>query len=41
MEGEKDDIQFNFGRTFRSLKRSEGDMVQTSPFIRSRSLIAF
>src|SRR6266403_902253 len=28
MEGEKDDIQFYFGRTFRSLKRSEGDMVR-------------
>jgi hypothetical protein len=28
MEGEKDDIQFYFGRAFRSLKRSEGDMVR-------------
>jgi hypothetical protein len=28
MEGEKDDIQFYFGRGFRSLKRSEGDMVR-------------
>ncbi|KAH9062605.1 hypothetical protein EDB83DRAFT_2384982 [Lactarius deliciosus] len=39
MEGEKDDIQFYFGRAFRSLKRSEGDMVRIfidkmSPFIR-------
>jgi hypothetical protein len=29
MEGEKDDIQFYFGRAFRSLKRAEGDMVRT------------
>ena len=29
MEGEKDDIQFYFGRAFRSLKRAEGDMVKT------------
>lgn len=28
MEGEKDDIQFHFGRAFRSLKRCEGDMVR-------------
>jgi hypothetical protein len=28
MEGEKDDIQFYFGRAFRSLKRCEGDMVR-------------
>ena len=28
MEGEKDDIQFYVGRAFRSLKRSEGDMVR-------------
>ena len=28
MEGEKDDIQFYFGRGFRSLKRCEGDMVR-------------
>ncbi|THH06586.1 hypothetical protein EW145_g3985 [Phellinidium pouzarii] len=28
MEGERDDIQFYFGRAFRSLKRSEGDMVR-------------
>lgn len=28
MEGEKDDIQFYFGRAFRSLKRAEGDMVR-------------
>ncbi|KAI0063318.1 hypothetical protein BV25DRAFT_1907095 [Artomyces pyxidatus] len=39
MEGEKDDIQFYFGRAFRSLKRGEGDMVRIfidkmSPFIR-------
>ncbi|TFY79360.1 hypothetical protein EWM64_g4654 [Hericium alpestre] len=39
MEGEKDDIQFFFGRAFRSLKRGEGDMVRIfidkmSPFIR-------
>ncbi|KAI5119561.1 hypothetical protein M0805_005625 [Coniferiporia weirii] len=38
MEGERDDIQFYFGRAFRSLKRSEGDMVRIfidkmSPFI--------
>lgn len=39
MEGEKDDIQFYFGRAFRSLKRAEADMTRTivdkmSPFIR-------
>ncbi|GAA6019542.1 hypothetical protein JCM10207_003737 [Rhodosporidiobolus poonsookiae] len=39
MEGEKDDIQFYFGRAFRSLKRAEGDMVRMmvdkmSPFVR-------
>lgn len=28
MEGEKDDIQFYFGRAFRSLKRAEGEMVR-------------
>lgn len=28
MEGEKDDIQFYFGRAFRSLKRTESDMVR-------------
>ncbi|PPR02282.1 hypothetical protein CVT24_011620 [Panaeolus cyanescens] len=28
MEGEKDDIQFFFGRAFRSLKRAEGDMLR-------------
>lgn len=28
MEGEKDDAQFYFGRGFRSLKRSEGDMMR-------------
>ncbi|KAF5376074.1 hypothetical protein D9615_007711 [Tricholomella constricta] len=38
MEGEKDDIQFFFGRAFRSLKRAEGDMLRIfidkmSPFI--------
>ncbi|KAJ7619343.1 hypothetical protein FB45DRAFT_156615 [Roridomyces roridus] len=38
MEGEKDDIQFYFGRAFRSLKRAEGDMLRIfidkmSPFI--------
>ncbi|KZP33278.1 hypothetical protein FIBSPDRAFT_847925 [Athelia psychrophila] len=38
MEGEKDDIQFHFGRAFRSLKRAEGDMVRIfidkmAPFI--------
>lgn len=27
MEGEKDDIQFYFGRAFRSLKRAEADML--------------
>ncbi|KAH7882233.1 hypothetical protein F5I97DRAFT_1913420 [Phlebopus sp. FC_14] len=39
MEGEKDDAQFYFGRAFRSLKRSEGDMMRIfidkmSPYIR-------
>ncbi|TBU31295.1 hypothetical protein BD311DRAFT_753003 [Dichomitus squalens] len=39
MEGEKDDLQFYFGRAFRSLKRAENDMVRIfidkmSPFIR-------
>lgn len=39
MEGEKDDLQFFFGRAFRSLKRAESDMVRVfidkvSPFIR-------
>ncbi|KAF8578886.1 hypothetical protein K439DRAFT_1360906 [Ramaria rubella] len=38
MEGEKDDIQFYFGRAFRSLKRAETDMVRAfidkmAPFI--------
>ncbi|KII90117.1 hypothetical protein PLICRDRAFT_40318 [Plicaturopsis crispa FD-325 SS-3] len=38
MEGEKDDIQFYFGRAFRSLKRAEADMVRIfidkmAPFI--------
>ncbi|KAK7024966.1 hypothetical protein R3P38DRAFT_3316586 [Favolaschia claudopus] len=33
MEPEKDDIQFYFGRAFRSLKRSESDMLHMSPFI--------
>jgi len=28
MEGEKDDIQFYFGRAFRSLKRAEADMTR-------------
>lgn len=28
MEGEKDDIQFYFGRGFRSLKRAEADMIR-------------
>ena len=28
MEGEKDDIQFFFGRAFRSLKRAEADMLR-------------
>ncbi|PLW10485.1 hypothetical protein PCASD_21912 [Puccinia coronata f. sp. avenae] len=32
MEGEKDDVQFHFGRAFRSLKRAETDMI--SPVIR-------
>ncbi|OJT15692.1 hypothetical protein TRAPUB_5070 [Trametes pubescens] len=32
MEGEKDDLQFYFGRAFRSLKRAENDMM--SPYIR-------
>ncbi|KAI9571922.1 hypothetical protein HD554DRAFT_2070327 [Boletus coccyginus] len=39
MEGEKDDAQFYFGRAFRSLKRSEADMMRIfidkmSPLIR-------
>ncbi|KAK7039232.1 hypothetical protein VNI00_010137 [Paramarasmius palmivorus] len=39
MEGEKDDIQFYFGRAFRFLKRAEADMLRIfidkmSPFIR-------
>ena len=29
MEGEKDDIQFYFGRAFRSLKRAENDMTRS------------
>ncbi|KAG6857032.1 hypothetical protein H0H87_010705 [Tephrocybe sp. NHM501043] len=38
MEGEKDDIQFFFGRAFRSLKRAEADMLRIfidkmAPFI--------
>jgi rubrerythrin len=28
MEGEKDDIQFYFGRAFRALKRGENDMTR-------------
>ena len=28
MEGEKDEIEFYFGRAFRSLKRAESDMVR-------------
>lgn len=28
MEGERDDIQFHFGRTFRALKRTERDMTR-------------
>lgn len=28
MEGEKDDIMFYFGRAFRSLKRTEGEMAR-------------
>ncbi|KAF9528741.1 hypothetical protein CPB83DRAFT_853670 [Crepidotus variabilis] len=47
MEGEKDDIQFYFGRGFRSLKRAEGDMIRIfidkmTPFIQqclSRSVL--
>ncbi|KAJ6520605.1 hypothetical protein DFH09DRAFT_227803 [Mycena vulgaris] len=47
MEGEKDDIQFYFGRAFRSLKRAEADMLRIfidkmSPFIQqclSRSVL--
>ncbi|KAJ3869366.1 hypothetical protein EV359DRAFT_69973 [Lentinula novae-zelandiae] len=47
MEGEKDDIQFYFGRAFRFLKRAESDMLRIfidkmSPFIRqclSRSVV--
>ncbi|KIJ47293.1 hypothetical protein M422DRAFT_249139 [Sphaerobolus stellatus SS14] len=38
MEGEKDDIEFYFGRAFRSLKRAEADMLRAfidkmTPFI--------
>ena len=29
MEGERDDIQYHFGRAFRSLKRTESDMIRT------------
>ncbi|WVN88902.1 uncharacterized protein L203_104117 [Cryptococcus depauperatus CBS 7841] len=29
VEGEKDDMQFHFGRAFRCLKRTEGDMIRT------------
>lgn len=29
MEGERDDIQYHFGRAFRWLKRTESDMVRT------------
>jgi Ca2+-dependent lipid-binding protein len=29
MEGERDDIQFHFGKAFRSLKRTERDMART------------
>ncbi|KAG8930518.1 hypothetical protein FRC02_004086 [Tulasnella sp. 418] len=47
MEGEKDDIQFYFGRAFRSLKRAETDMTRViidkmAPMIRqhlSRSVL--
>lgn len=47
MEGEKDDIQFYFGRAFRSLKRAEADMLRIfidkmSPFVKqclSRSVL--
>jgi hypothetical protein len=28
MEGERDDIQFHFGKAFRHLKRTERDMVR-------------
>ncbi|KAG9306366.1 hypothetical protein G9A89_018249 [Geosiphon pyriformis] len=39
MEGEKDDIQFYFGKAFRTLKRTESDMARSivdriSPFLR-------
>nr|CAG8561270.1 593_t:CDS:10 [Entrophospora candida] len=35
MEGEKDDIQFYFGKAFRSLKRARDDMIRTtiSPYL--------
>lgn len=39
MEGEKDDIQFFFGRGFRSLKRAEADMLRI--FIDKVSLCSF
>ena len=29
MEGERDDIQYHFGRAFRWLKRTEADMIRT------------
>ncbi|CCO33126.1 putative protein C11E3,02c [Rhizoctonia solani AG-1 IB] len=40
MEGEKDDVMFYFGRAFRSLKRTEGEMARVfvnkvSPLIRN------
>jgi hypothetical protein len=37
MEGERDDIQFHFGRAFRWLKRTESDMVRT--FVDKVSLV--
>ena len=38
MEGEKDDLQFYFGRAFRSLKRGESDMIRV--FIDKVSAVA-
>ena len=39
MEGEKDDLQFYFGRAFRSLKRAENDMIRV--FIDKVRVVSF
>lgn len=42
MEGERDDIQFYFGKAFRTLKRTERDMTrQITDKVRRRLLISF